>query len=249
MSSILERDVKYLDEQYRIGNAIISDRAFDQLERNLQRTNPRCDYFSNKKNLYLPSIENKDYKKFLSTLLKNTRLSIQPKIDGCAIAIQYLDGKFKKAITRNGTDITEKIISLKNIPKYIPIKREFQVRGELYISDGDDSISQKITSKYIETKFELEDYFDFCCFQILNGRLNEYETLNYLKKCGFNTPHSYFTNFTSQVESYRKEWLQGKIFVNYPTDGIIIKINSRKLQFLRESNKFKKEDWQYAIKN
>ena len=249
MSKILERDVKYLDEQYRMGNAIISDGAFDQLERNLQRTNPKCDYFDKRKNLVLPTIEKKNYKKFLSTLLKNTRLSIQPKIDGCAIAIQYLNGKFKKAITRNGTDVTDKILNLKNIPKQLPIKRDFQVRGELYKPKCDGSISQKISSKYIETNFDLFDNLKFCCFQILNGRLNEYETLNYLKKCGFSTPQSYFTNFTSQVESYRKEWIKGKIFVNYPTDGIIIKINSRKLQFLRETNKFKREEWQYAIKN
>ena len=42
MSSILERDVKYLDEQYRLGKAIISDEAIDQLEKNLKKTYPKC---------------------------------------------------------------------------------------------------------------------------------------------------------------------------------------------------------------
>jgi len=248
MSSILERDVKYLDEQYRIGNAIISDAAFDQLERNLLRTDPRCNYFKQKNNLKLPTIENKNYKKFLDSLLKNTRLSIEPKIDGCAIAIQYLNGIFNKAITRDGSDVTYKIRKIKDVPHYLPVKRDFQVRGELYIPKYNGYLSQQITSRYIASNKEVRSNLKFCCFQILNGRLNQYETLNYLKKCGFKTPQSYFTNFTSQVESFRKKWLKGKIFSKYPTDGIIIKINSRKLQYLRETNHFKKEDWQYAIK-
>ena len=45
MGSLIEKNVKYLDEQYRIGNALISDKAFDQLERNLLRTDPQLDYF------------------------------------------------------------------------------------------------------------------------------------------------------------------------------------------------------------
>tara|TARA_Y100001968_G_scaffold242871_1_gene226598 strand:+ start:8939 stop:9688 length:750 start_codon:yes stop_codon:yes gene_type:complete len=249
MASILEKDVKYLDEQYRIGNAIISDEAFDHLERNLLKTDPRCNYFNQKGNLKLPSIKKTNYKKFLGTLLKNTRLSIQPKIDGCAIGIQYINGKFSKAITRKGSDVTNRVKKIQNVPHYLPIKRNFQVRGELYAPNQSPSISQRNTSRFLENNKELAENFNFCCFQILNGRLNEYETLNYLKKCGFNTPHSYYTNFTSQVESFRKEWIKGKLFSNYPTDGIIIKINSRKLQYLRETNYFKRQEWQYAIKN
>ena len=248
MSSILERDVKYLDEQYRLGKAIISDEAFDQLEKNLQKTYPLCNYFQQKKSLALPSIKSSNYKQFLKTLRKNTRLSIQPKIDGCAIAIQYLDGRLHKAIKNDGNDITNKIKNVKNIPSCIPIKRNIQVRGELYLPNKAGLLSQSITSRYIESNIIPKDDFIFCCFQILNGRLNQYESMNYLKKCGFQIPHSYFINNTCQVEYFRKEWLRGKIFANYPTDGIVIKINSRKLQFSREINPLKREEWQYAIK-
>ena len=246
--STLERDVKYLDEQYRIGNAIISDRAFDQLERNLLRTNSKCDYFIQKKNIFLPTIEQTNYKLFLKTLLKNTRLSIQPKIDGCAVALQYIGSKLTKAITREGTNVTSKIKGIKNIPTTLPIKRDFQVRGELFLPNQSASFSQKISSHFIETNQGWREDFCFCCFQILNGRLNQYETLNYLKKCGFSTPHSYYTNCIFEVEFYREEWLKGKLFENYPTDGIVIKINSRKLQQSRESNVFQRQEWQYAIK-
>ena len=98
MTSSTEKNVKYLDEQYRMGNALISDKAFDQLEKNLLRTYPECDYFRSQRDLKLPSIKNSNYKYFLSTLLKNTRLSIEPKIDGSAIAIKYINGKLNKYI-------------------------------------------------------------------------------------------------------------------------------------------------------
>ena len=72
-------------------------------------------------------------------------------------------------------------------------------------------------------------------------------TLNYLKKCGFSTPESYFTNHTSEIQIYRKNWLERKKFTKYPTNGIVIKINSRKLQLLREKSLSQNNEWQYAI--
>ena len=248
MSSLLEKNVRYLDEQYRIGDALISDKAFNQLERNLLRTDPQLDYFDQRSNLLLPLLAEGNYKEFLANLLENTRLSIQPKIAGCAIAIKYINGKFNKAITRKGFDVSSKIKKIKNVPSSIPIQRDFQVRGELYAPNETTYFSKKLTSEFLNNKKGITESFSFCCFQILNGRLNQYETLNYLKKCGFNTPQSYFTNFTSQVELFRKRWLDGKIFSKYPTDGIVIKINSRKLQLLRETNFSKYNAWQYAIK-
>ena len=249
MASTLEKNVKYLDQQYRIGKATISDAAFDQLERNLQHIEPSCNYFTRKKKLYLPSIDSSNYREFLNTLLQNTRLSIQPKIDGCAIAIQYINGKFNKARTREGIDVKDKISQIKDVPLTIPIKRYFEVRGELFAPSKEASLSQSITSKYLKGKEKVKLNLSFCCFQILNGRLNQYETLNYLKKCGFTTPHSFYTNFTSQVEVFREQWLKGKLFSNYPTDGIVIKINSRKLQLIRETDYSHNKNWQYAIKN
>ena len=51
-----------------------------------------------------------------SKLLADTRLLIEPKIDGCAVALQYRDGTLEKAISRKGTDITSKIINVQGIP-------------------------------------------------------------------------------------------------------------------------------------
>ena len=130
MNNLLVRDVKYLDEQYRIGEGIISDDAFKQLEKLLIPVNPEFDYFDQKNKKILPKLAKKNYKEFLGSLLTKTRLSIQPKIDGCAIAIRYINGNFSKAITKKGFDVSSKIKQIKNVPDCIPIKRDFQIRGE-----------------------------------------------------------------------------------------------------------------------
>ena len=48
MNNLLGRDVKYLDEQYRIGEGIISDDAFKQLEKLFIPVDPHPDYLIKK---------------------------------------------------------------------------------------------------------------------------------------------------------------------------------------------------------
>jgi len=152
-----------------------------------------------------------------------------------------------KLLSRKGFDVSSKIKQIKNVPDCIHIKRDFQIRGELYATNQVAGVSQRITRKYLNNKKGIGESLRFCCFQILNGRLNQYETLNYLKKCGFSTPDSYFTNHTSEIQIYIKNWLEKKIFAKYPTNGIVVKINSRKLQLLREKSLSQNNEWQYAI--
>ena len=85
-------------------------------------------------------------------------------------------------------------------------------------------------------------------FQIINGKLNQFESLKYLKKLGFSVPATKQCNFTNEVNLYRKLWSEGKLFADYPTDGIVVKINSRKLQLIREKSYGVYPYWQMAIK-
>jgi len=62
-------------------------------------------------------------------------------------------------------------------------------------------------NKYLLGEEVIGNKILFCCFQILNRKINQYETLNFLQKCGFNSPLYHIKNFISQVELYRKEWL------------------------------------------
>ena len=246
----LEERVKYFDDAYRSGNALISDAQFDKLEANLYRVNPQSDYFSNKKSLPLPSLPKNNLEEFLEGLLPDTRLVVEPKIDGCAIALQYQNGILEKCITRKGLDVTNKIKSIPDVPSTVKVQGLFQVRGELYAPAEHDrpSYSQRQAGGYLRAADSKSDHLSFCAFQIINGRLNQHDSLKYLKKLGFTTPEYKSCNFTSQVEMYRKQWLDKKLFANYPTDGIVVKINSRKLQLIREKSYGTYPHWAMAIK-
>jgi len=249
MTSSLENKIKYLDEQYRSGNALVSDAKFDQLENNLKRVSPNCDYFTNKKALPLPSLPKNNIDEFIDGLLPRTRLIIEPKIDGCAIAIKYIDGKFSKAISRKGRDVSKKIYQIKTVPKQINIRSSFVVRGELFTAEEEPSFSQRIASGYLRSgDYQPNSKICFCAFQIINGKLNQYESHIYCRKLGFTIPKFVEANRTSQIETYRQAWKARKLFNDYPTDGIVVKINSRKLQLLREKSYGVYPYWQMAIK-
>ena len=236
MTNYLEEKVEYFDKEYRAGRSLITDKSFDQLEANLFRVNPNSDYFNRKNKLALPSLEKGDYRGFLDGLLPDTRLLIQPKIDGCAIAIKYIDGKLEKAISRKGVDVTNKIKQVKDVPKEINIRSSFMVRGELFTEQEAPSYSQRIASGYLRSGHDQPNSkISFCSFQIINTKTNEYESLIYCRELGFTIPKFVEANRTSQVETFRQAWKSGKLFAEYPTDGIIVKINSRKLQLLREN--------------
>ena len=169
----LEERVKYFDDAYRSGNALISDAQFDKLEAKLFRVNPQSDYFTNKKALPLPSLPKDQISEFLEGLLPNTRLLIEPKIVGCAIAIKYVNGKLEKAISRKGSDVTEKIKTIKSIPKEINIRSSFVVRGELFTQQEAPSYSQRIASRYLRNSdYQPNPKISFCAFQIINTRTN-----------------------------------------------------------------------------
>ena len=213
MSTYLEERIKYYDEEYRAGRALITDNQFDQLEKNLLRIEPDCDYFTNKKALPLPSLEKDSIEEFIEGLLPDTKLLIEPKIDGCAIAIKYIDGKFDSAISRKGVDVSRKIKQIKDVPKEIDIRSSFVVRGELFAEQKTPSYSQRITSGYLRNSdYQPNPEISFCAFQIINTRTNEYESLVYLRKMGFTIPKTVEANRTSQVELYRKAWKSGKLY-------------------------------------
>ena len=133
MKTYLEERIEWYDDNYRNGNALISDKQFDQLEKNLFRTNPNCDYFKKKNKLVLPSLEKDSIDEFLKGLLPDTKLLIEPKIDGCAVALQYREGTLEKAISRNGTDVTSKLIKVQDIPNHLPLRGVLQVLSLIHI--------------------------------------------------------------------------------------------------------------------
>lgn len=219
----------------------------DHLIRNLERISPEKSIFNYKsgRKAFL-SLGQGNIEEWFDKLLPNTRLILEPKIIGSCIGIQYINGKLNKAINKNSVDITETLITLRNIPKTLSIKNRIEIIGVLY----DDKIisSKQSKNKYVETYNDKthSKNLKFCAFQILHCNINHFQTLQELKKLNFEIPQSEYTKFISDIQIYLKLWRENKLFKNYPTCGIVLKINSRKFQKLLGENNLS-TNWAYYI--
>lgn len=66
-----------------------------------------------------------------------TVYSVEPKIDGLSVSLEYSGGQLIRGSTRGdgvtGEDVTSNILQIISIPKTIPFKGELEVRGEVYM--------------------------------------------------------------------------------------------------------------------
>lgn len=69
--------------------------------------------------------------------LSRTALSVEPKIDGLSVSLEYRDGLFFRGSTRGdgvtGEDVTANLLQIKSIPKIISFEGALEVRGEVYM--------------------------------------------------------------------------------------------------------------------
>lgn len=164
----LRQQLKYHDQlYYDQARPEISDREYDQLYRELvelekkdpslivpdsptQRVRERSQGFQSAAHLVpMQSLDNTyseeevlDFIKRLHKLLPGEEipLTIEPKIDGVAVALLYRDGKLVRGLTRGdgvmGDDVTHNIEMISNIPKFLKgkVPTLLEVRGEVYLS-------------------------------------------------------------------------------------------------------------------
>ena len=161
----------------------ISDKEYDQLYANLKQienNNPELiepnsptqrvgsllleQFDKIKHDLPMLSLSNaadeselKEFYKKINITLNNdsTILFAEPKFDGLAISLTYIDGIFSKAITRGdgftGEDVTQNVRTIKSLPLSVTDKNvpnKFTLRGEVFIDKKDfNSINFNLKSK------------------------------------------------------------------------------------------------------
>ena len=101
--------------------------------------------------------EFKDYyvRTIKSLSSSNVELFAEPKFDGLAISITYINGKFDRAVTRGdgyiGEDVTQNVKTIKSIPLFIKDKHlpsKFTLKGEVFIDKKDfDIINRELNNK------------------------------------------------------------------------------------------------------
>lgn len=82
--------------------------------------------------------ELESFDKRVTDVVGKTVYSVEPKIDGLSVSLEYSGGKFVRGSTRGdgetGEDVTANLLTVESIPKTIPFSGELEVRGEVYMS-------------------------------------------------------------------------------------------------------------------
>ncbi len=204
----------------------------------------------------------------------NTTFSVEPKIDGLSVSLEYRDGLFFRGSTRGdgetGEDVTANLMQIKSIPKAIKFDGELCVRGEVYMpkesflkllcrqelmgeapaKNPRNAAAGSLRQKNPKITAERElDIFIFNIQYISGKEFNSHiETLDFLKGLGFHTLPSYKAcKDIDEViaEIERIGDSRGKL--SFDIDGAVIKVDN--LGYRRElgsTSKYPK--WAVAFK-
>lgn len=186
--------------------------------------------------------------------LNSPEFSVEPKIDGLSVSLEYTDGIFTRGSTRGdgfiGEDVTANLRTIRSIPLKIENAPEFlEVRGEVYMpresflelvehqeNNGEqpfknprNAASGSLRQK--DPKITAGRKLDIFIFNIQQCIGKEFSThtqsLDYLKSVGFKTVPSY-KKCTEIDEITAKIERIGNERANFSfdIDGVVMKVNS-----------------------
>lgn len=182
-----------------------------------------------------------------------TAYSVEPKVDGLSVALEYRDGVFVRGATRGdgrvGEDVTENLRTIRSIPMTLPERLpRLIVRGEVYMSRavfeelnglrelrGQPLMANPRNAaagslRQLDPKVCAERKLDIQVFnlQLAEGKefLSHSETLDYLATQHFKViPHKTITGIGNvQAEIFRIN--DERMAYPFDIDGAVVKVNS-----------------------
>ena len=185
--------------------------------------------------------------------LSRVEYSVEPKVDGLSIALEYRDGKFVQGATRGdgkvGEDVTENLRTIRSLPKELPDKLpRLIVRGEVYMSkevfarlnaereeNGEAHFANPRNAaagslRQQDPKVAAKRHLDVAIFnlQLAEGKSfsTHFETLDYLRSQGFPViPNLVVTELEDALEEIRRIG-RDRAELPFDMDGAVVKLNS-----------------------
>jgi len=224
----LRDEVRNADAAYRAGTPVMSDQDFDALVKQLQAVAPHAPELQKPGGgTALLSLDNRPFSEWMERLPEGTPLIVQPKIDGCAVALRYVDGKLDSAWTRSGRSAMPAVSLVPSIPRTIEAVGVVQVNGELY--DVDPECSQKNAARSLN-KTPGGDGLLFMAYTLVDAEENELASLQVMSEWGFLVPDTLVCTQPEEVEVLHQRWKMKDLFESLPTDGIVVKVFMHDLQ-------------------
>ncbi len=182
------------------------------------------------------------------------------KIDGLAVALTYVNGRFATGATRGdglrGEDITQNLRTIRSIPLSVPkdAPSRFEVRGEVYLPvAGFHKINKEREAeglpmfanprnaaagsvRQLDPRITARRPLDIYIYMLGYAEggatpATHWETLEYLKSLGFKVnPNNRQLSSIEQVEEYYQTWVGKRGNLRYQADGIVVKVNQLELQ-------------------
>lgn len=170
-------------------------------------------------------------------------LCVSEKVDGCAIAIRYVNGLLEAAWTRSGKDATALVSKV--APAQIKQPLTVEVRGELYDSEtGRQSVPAQALRKPGHTGSGL----GFIAYTLVDADGDEFLTLERLSRLGFDTVTAVCCSTVKEVLQCHRKWLAGCFGRSeLPTDGIVVRIADHEAQ-RKLGSSTKAPRWAFAMK-
>ena len=181
------------------------------------------------------------------------RYSVEPKIDGLSMSLEYENGVFVRGATRGdgitGENVTENLRTVRSLPLHIENAPErFVVRGEVYMSKavfeelnaqrelrGETLLANPRNAaagsmRQLDPKVAASRKLDIICFNLQYSSDGKYashaQSLDAMREMGFPVvPYKCYDNIKDCVE--RIQWLgENRGELPYDMDGAVIKLDS-----------------------
>lgn len=191
--------------------------------------------------------------RMLSALPQGREYSVEPKIDGLSMSLEYENGVFVRGATRGdgvtGEDVTENLRTVRNLPKTLKNAPErLIVRGEVYMSravfeelnaarelNGEPLLANPRNAaagsmRQQDPKVAAARKLDICVFNIQKSVGRDFathtETLDALREFGFDAvPYTICRSF-EECKAAVEAIGENRGDFPYDIDGAVIKINS-----------------------
>jgi len=187
-------------------------------------------------------------------------LVCEPKIDGLAVALTYVDGLLVTGATRGdgyrGENITQNLKTIRSIPLSVPREAppRFEVRGEVYLPKaGFKKLNEERAKeglslfanprnaaagsvRQLDSSITARRPLDIFIYGLgwAEGKAvpdTHWEIMQYLKSLGFKTnPNIALRHSLEEVEKYHESWGQTREKAPYEADGMVAKVNSIAIQ-------------------
>ena len=200
--------------------------------------------------------------KRVSKLLDGRQFDLvcEPKIDGLAVALTYVDGLLVTGATRGdgyrGEDITQNLRTIRSIPLSVPKEAppRFEVRGEVYLPKAgfkklnEERAKEELplfanprnaaagSVRQLDSSITAKRPLDIFIYALgwAEGKAvpdTHWEVMQYLKSIGFKiNPNIALCYSLDEAEKYYQRLEETRESFPYEADGVVAKVNSIALQ-------------------